>query len=387
MPDFSSATYQLTSDPVAATFHASSEHTQPLRVAINGFGRIGRNVLRALLERFEVLGRAIHVVAINDLAPADILLHLLKFDSTHGRLSRLGVSADIVASSNDDASDDSNIVTQLCLTKNNYTYCINLFSEPNPAQLPWQAMGVDVVLECTGHFRSYEQAQLHIEAGAQQVIIGAAPFDDVDACIVMGVNTDELTRELPIISSVSCTTQALVPLIATLDTAFGVKSAMMTEIHAVTADQTVLDQAHRDPRRARASGYNIIPTTSSSIAATERVLPAMMGKINGHSIRVPTIDVAAIDVTFMFDMSDVSVEAIREVLKVASQSHLLDIMAYTDEPLVSSDFIHQTESLIIDGQQLMQVGEQYKVFAWYDNEWGYANRLLDMCLHLACSKR
>ena len=389
MPDFSSATYQLTSDPVAAAFHVSSEHTQPLRVAINGFGRIGRNVLRALLERFEVLGRAIHVVAINDLAPADILLHLLKFDSTHGRLSRLGVSADIVASSNDEASDDgnNNSATQLCLTKNNYTYCINLFSEPNPAQLPWQALGVDVVLECTGHFRSYEQAQLHIEAGAQQVIIGAAPFDDVDACIVMGVNTDELTRELPIISSVSCTTQALVPLIATLDTAFGVKSAMMTEIHAVTADQTVLDQAHRDPRRARASGYNIIPTTSSSIAATERVLPAMVGKINGHSIRVPTIDVAAIDVTFVFDTPDVSVEAVREALKSASQAHLRDIMAYTDEPLVSSDFIHQTESLIIDGQQLMQVGSQYKVFAWYDNEWGYANRLLDMCLHLASHKK
>ena len=389
MPDFSSATYQLTSDPVAAAFHASIEHTQPLRVVINGFGRIGRNVLRALLERFEVLGRAIHVVAINDLAPADILLHLLKFDSTHGRLSRLGVSADIVTSSNDEASDDgnNNSATQLCLTKNNYTYCINLFSEPNPAQLPWQALGVDVVLECTGHFRSYEQAQLHIEAGAQQVIIGAAPFDDVDACIVMGVNTDELTRELPIISSVSCTTQALVPLIATLDTAFGVKSAMMTEIHAVTADQTVLDQAHRDPRRARASGYNIIPTTSSSIAATERVLPAMVGKINGHSIRVPTINVAAIDVTFVFDKPDVSVEAVREALKSASQAHLRDIMAYTDEPLVSSDFIHQTESLIIDGQQLMQVGSQYKVFAWYDNEWGYANRLLDMCLHLASHKK
>ena len=390
MPDFSSATYQLTSDPVAAAaFYASSDDTQPLRVVINGFGRIGRNVLRALLERFEVLGRAIHVVAINDLAPADILLHLLKFDSTHGRLSRLGVSADIVASSNDEASDDgnNNSATQLCLTKNNYTYCINLFSEPNPAQLPWQALGVDVVLECTGHFRSYEQAQLHIEAGAQQVIIGAAPFDDVDACIVMGVNTDELTRELPIISSVSCTTQALVPLIATLDTAFGVKSAMMTEIHAVTADQTVLDQAHRDPRRARASGYNIIPTTSSSIAATERVLPAMVGKINGHSIRVPTIDVAAIDVTFVFDTPDVSVEAVREALKSASQAHLRDIMAYTDEPLVSSDFIHQTESLIIDGQQLMQVGSQYKVFAWYDNEWGYANRLLDMCLHLASHKK
>lgn len=381
MPDFSSTTYQLNSDPVVAAFRTTGEHTQPLRVAINGFGRIGRNVLRALLERFEVLGRAIHVVAINDLAPADILLHLLKFDSTHGRLSRLGVSADIVASSGDDDSR-----TQLCLTKNNYTYCINLLSEPNPAHLTWQALGVDVVLECTGHFRSYEQANLHIKAGARQVIIGAAPFDDVDACIVMGVNTDALTRELPIISSVSCTTQALVPLIDTLDKAFGVKSAMMTEIHAVTADQTVLDQAHRDPRRARASGYNIIPTTSSSIAATERVLPAMVGKINGHSIRVPTIDVAAIDVTFIFDTPNVSIEAVCEVLKFASQGHLLDIMAYTDEPLVSSDFIHQPESLIIDGQQLMRVGAQYKVFAWYDNEWGYANRLLDMCLHLASNK-
>jgi len=382
MPDFSNATYQLTSDPIATTFRTTGEHSQPLRVAINGFGRIGRNVLRALLERFEVLGRAIHVVAINDLAPADILLHLLKFDSTHGRLSRLGVDAEIIESNADNGGK-----TQLCLTKNNLTYCINMLSEPDPQNLSWQTLGVDVVLECTGHFRSYEQAMLHIDAGAQQVIIGAAPFDDVDACIVMGVNTDALTLELPIISSVSCTTQALVPLIDTLDKAFGVRSAMMTEIHAVTADQTVLDQAHRDPRRARASGYNIIPTTSSSIAATERVLPAMVGKINGHSIRVPTIDVAAIDVTFVFDTPDVSIEDIRETLKSASQAHLHDIMAYTDEPLVSSDFIHQTESLIIDGQQLMQVGDQYKVFAWYDNEWGYANRLLDMCLHLAYSKR
>lgn len=377
MPDFSSATYQLNAEPRVALTHATGEHTQPLRIAINGFGRIGRNVLRALLERFEVLGRAIHVVAINDLASADILLHLLKFDSTHGRLSRLGVSAEVL---------DDNNNTQLCLTKNNLTYCIKMLSEADPKNLPWHTLGIDVVLECTGHFRSYEQAQLHIAAGAQQVIIGAAPFDNVDACIVMGVNTAELTRKLPIISSVSCTTQALVPLIDTLDKAFGVRSAMMTEIHAVTADQTVLDQAHRDPRRARASGYNIIPTTSSSIAATERVLPAMVGKINGHSIRVPTIDVAAIDVTFVFDTPDVSVDAIREKLRAASLGDLINIMAYTDEPLVSSDFIHQPESLIIDGQQLMQVGEQYKVFAWYDNEWGYANRLLDMCLHLTLSK-
>lgn len=392
MSDFANATYR----PVSSDSHNSSvltigEGARPLRVAINGFGRIGRNVLRSLLERFEVLGRSIHVVAINDLAPAETLLHLLKFDSTHGRLSQLGVNAEIVQDGITDKQQQPSATAksdiQLCLTKNNLTYCIRLLSRRDPTTLPWDALDIDVVLECTGHFRSYEQAHLHIDAGAQQVIIGAAPFDNVDACIVMGVNTDELTRDLPIISSVSCTTQALVPLIDTLDKAFGVESAMMTEIHAVTADQTVLDQVHRDLRRARASGYNIIPTTSSSIAATERVLPNMIGKINGHSIRVPTIDVAAIDVNFIFSTANVSVDAIREALKSASQEHLLSIMAYTDEPLVSSDFIHQTESLIIDGQQLMQVGNQYKVFAWYDNEWGYANRLLDMCLHLSSSNK
>lgn len=395
MSDFANATYRPArydeSYDTSLAPQTTGQNTQPLRIAINGFGRIGRNVLRALLERFEVLGRSIHVVAINDLAPAETLLHLLKFDSTHGRLSRLGINAEIVQDGVTDqqqkplASAKSDI--QLCLTKNDKTYCIRLLSRENPQNLPWQDLNIDVVLECTGHFRSYEQASLHISAGAKQVIIGAAPFDDVDACIIMGVNSDELTQDLPIISSVSCTTQALVPLIDTLDKAFGVESAMMTEIHAVTADQTVLDQAHRDLRRARASGYNIIPTTSSSIAATERVLPTMIGKINGHSIRVPTIDVAAIDVTFVFTTPNVSVEAMRDVLKSASQGYLNTIMAYTDEPLVSSDFIHQTESLIIDGQQLMQVGNQYKVFAWYDNEWGYANRLLDMCLHLSFNKQ
>ena len=395
MSEFANATYRPVSYDESynalTALSATGQHTQPLRVAINGFGRIGRNVLRALLERFEVLGRAVHVVAINDLAPAETLLHLLKFDSTHGRLSRLGISADIVQDGITDQqqkpSANAKSDIQLCLTKRDKTYCIRLLSRENPQNLPWQELNIDVVLECTGHFRSYEQASLHINAGAKQVIIGAAPFDDVDACIIMGVNSDELTQDLPIVSSVSCTTQALVPLIDTLDKAFGVQSAMMTEIHAVTADQTVLDQAHRDLRRARASGYNIIPTTSSSIAATERVLPTMTGKINGHSIRVPTIDVAAIDVTFVFTKPDVSVEAMREVLKSASQGYLNTIMAYTDEPLVSSDFIHQTESLIIDGQQLMQVGNQYKVFAWYDNEWGYANRLLDMCLHLSFNKQ
>ena len=351
----------------------------PLRVAINGFGRIGRNVLRALIERFEVLGTLVHIVAINDVADADTLLHLLKFDSTHGRLSRLGVEASLQLT-------DSG-THQLCLTKDDEKYCIDLLALSAPEQLPWQALKVDVVLECTGHFRSYEDASRHLSAGAKQVIVGAAPFDKVDASIVMGVNDDLLTRNLPIISSVSCTTQALVPLIYVLDKAFGTQSVMMTEIHAVTADQNVLDQPHRDKRRARASGHNIIPTTSSSIAATERTVPNMLGKINGHSIRVPTIDVAAIDVNFIFE-KQVSLEQVREVLKAACEpgSSLYGIMGYTDLPLVSSDFIHQPESLIIDGEQLMQVGSQFKVFAWYDNEWGYANRLLDMCLYLHQSK-
>ena len=359
--------------------HLTTNSKAPLRVAINGFGRIGRNVLRALIERFEVLGTLVHIVAINDVADADTLLHLLKFDSTHGRLSRLGVEA--ILQTTDSGKQ------QLCLSKENETYCIDLLALSAPEQLPWQSLKVDVVLECTGHFRSYEDASRHLSAGAKQVIVGAAPFDKVDASIVMGVNDDLLTRNLPIISSVSCTTQALVPLIYVLDKAFGTQSVMMTEIHAVTADQNVLDQPHRDKRRARASGHNIIPTTSSSIAATERTLPNMLGKIDGHSIRVPTIDVAAIDVNFIFEKK-VTLDQVREVLKAACEpgSSLYGIMGYTDLPLVSSDFIHQPESLIIDGQQLMQVGSQVKVFAWYDNEWGDANRLLDMCLYLHQAK-
>ncbi len=191
MSDFANATYKpINDDSTYSAMRPIGEHTQPLRIAINGFGRIGRNVLRALLERFEVLGRSIHVVAINDLAPAETLLHLLKFDSTHGRLSRLGISAEIVQDGITDqqqkpsASAKSDI--QLCLTKNNQTYCVRLLSRADPKSLPWQELNIDVVLECTGHFRSYEQAYRHIEAGAQQVIIGAAPFDDVEACIVMG---------------------------------------------------------------------------------------------------------------------------------------------------------------------------------------------------------
>ncbi|MDO4427664.1 MAG: type I glyceraldehyde-3-phosphate dehydrogenase [Moraxella sp.] len=344
----------------------------PLTVAINGMGRIGRNVLRAFLE-YRADYPDIRLVAINDIACPDTMLHLLKFDSAHGRLSALGIDAALKR------TEDR---TLLHLTSAKGSLALVCLQEPNPQHLPWHKMGVDVVLECTGHFRSYDAACLHRTAGAKQVIIGAAPFDTVDASIVMGVNDHHLNKNLPIISGVSCTTQALVPLLWHLENNFGVKSAMLTEIHAVTADQTVLDAAHRDLRRARASGHNIIPTTSSSIAATERVLPNLTGKLAGHSIRVPTITVAAIDVTVILE-NDISATTLKDSLRHSASTTLKGIMDYTDEPLVSSDFIHNRHSLIIDGEQTMQSQSQHKLFAWYDNEWGYANRLLDMCQKLA----
>lgn len=341
-------------------------YPKKLRLAINGFGRIGRMLVRAFLANPDKFA-CLDIIAINDIAESDTLLHLLKFDSTHGRLSATAFIQD----------------GRLILQKDGQNIAsILIFNEKNPQDLAWGKLDIDVVLECTGHFRSYEQANLHRLSGAKQVIIGSAPFDTVDACVVMGVNDHLLNRSLPIISGVSCTTQALVPLLHTLQNAFGLTSVMMTEIHAVTADQTVLDQAHRDLRRARASGHNIIPTTSSSINASVRVLPFLQGKLNGHSIRVPTINVACIDVNVMFDNTP-TLDDVRNLLKTVSQTTLKTIMDYTDEPLVSSDFIGDGHSLIIDGGQLMQAGEQFKLVAWYDNEVGYANRLLEMCVALA----
>lgn len=343
-----------------------------LRVAINGFGRIGRNVLRAFLEYHHEFDE-IEIVAINDVADCDTLLHLLNYDSTHGRLTNAGIGAKMVVAGQE---------TSLLLNKGSQQWVLRVFNEPDPEKLDWKSLNVDVVLECTGKFREYQRANLHRQAGAKQVIIGAAPFDEIDGCVVLGVNDKSLNRDLAIISGVSCTTQAIVPLLSVLDEVFGVVSAMMTEIHAVTADQTVLDTAHRDLRRARASGYNIIPTTSSSIGAAVRVLPQLAGRLNGHSVRVPTQDVAAIDVSLVLQVP-VSVQAVNELLKQTSQTQLKGIMGYSDEPLVSSDFIHDRHSLVIDSLQTMSAGEQLKVFAWYDNEWGYANRLLQMCQKLA----
>jgi glyceraldehyde 3-phosphate dehydrogenase len=248
------------------------------RVAINGFGRIGRNVLRAWFENPKQFH--FEIIAINDVADIETLLHLFKYDSTHGRFQ------------GEVQIETENGKYFLSIRAGESALRVQVLRSAEPVLLPWQALNVDVVLECTGLFRSREAATQHIHAGAKRVIIGAAPFDSVDAAIVYGVNHHDVKAHDQIISSVSCTTQALVPLVKIIDDAFGIESALMTEIHAVTADQSVLDHAHRDLRRARASGQNIIPTTSSALGALKRVMPKMEDRIDGFSIRVPTINVA-----------------------------------------------------------------------------------------------
>jgi len=337
-----------------------------LKIAINGYGRIGRNVLRAWVERG--CPQDLQFVAINDLGDAHTLMHLTRYDSTHGRFTG---HADLEA--------QALVITEPI---HQQKYVIPLLQESMPEQLPWQTLEVDVVLECTGQFRAKAQAARHLQAGAKKVIIGAAPFDEVDATIVYGVNHQQLTHEQKIISSVSCTTHALVPLMKILDEAFGIESALMTEIHAVTSDQVLLDHTHRDLRRGRAAAHNIIPTTSSSIGALKRVLPHLADKIDGYSIRVPTLNVAAIDLSFVAQQA-MTIEAINRLFKAKSVNEYQSILAYCDEWLVSSDFNHSPYSLIFDATETKVVGRQAKVLAWYDNEWGYANRLLDLCLVLA----
>ncbi|MEB3752896.1 type I glyceraldehyde-3-phosphate dehydrogenase [Acinetobacter sp. MD2(2019)] len=334
------------------------------RVAINGFGRIGRNAVRAWFESPQPFH--FEIVAINDIADIETLVHLFKYDSTHGRFK--GQVEIVIEQEN-----------QFLWVKTAHRQLkIQVFRGANPDQLPWDTLNIDVVLECTGLFRSRAAATRHLQAGAKRVIIGAAPFDTVDVAVVYGVNHLDVKTSDKIISSVSCTTQALVPLVKILDDQFGIESALMTEIHAVTADQSVLDHAHRDIRRARAAGHNFIPTTSSALGALKQVMPKMEHRIDGYSIRIPTINVAAIDLSFIAQ-SEISVDALNQAFIEAAQTIYSKIMAVTEEALVSSDFNHSPESLIVDLSQTMVVGRQAKVFAWYDNEWGYANRLLDLC--------
>lgn len=335
-----------------------------LRIAINGYGRIGRNVLRAYFE--SGANPAIEIVAINDLGEPEALAHLTRYDSSYGRFAG---AVDLVGNT-------------LQIKTAQRTANIALFNEPAPEKLPWAKLNIDVVLECTGQFRARAEAAKHLSAGARKVIIGAAPFDEVDATVVYGVNHQLLRPSDKILSSVSCTTHALVPLVRILDEAFGIESGLMTEVHAVTSDQVVLDRTHRDLRRGRAAGSNIIPTTSSSIGALRRVLPGIGDRIEGYSLRVPTQTVALVDFSFVARLP-ITVERINALFAEKAKGAYAHILGYCSELLVSSDFTQRAESLIFDATETRVAGQQAKVLAWYDNEWGYAHRLLDLCIYLS----
>jgi len=335
-----------------------------MKVAINGYGRIGRSFVRALAERWERGWQApFALTAINDLGEAEDLLYLTRYDTTHGRLPQEASLRD----------------GRLSLAEQTPL----LLNEPQPARLPWRELGVDLVLECSGHFRAYRDAAVHLEAGAGRVILGAVPFDHADQVVVYGVNQEQVGCGDRILSAASCTTHCIAPLLRALHADFGVRQALMQETHAYTSDQTLLDHVHRDPRRGRAGAQNIVPTTSSAIGAVQQVLPELAGRISGHSIRVPTLNVAMVELTLSLERPPAAEGDDLDpwLRRLAADSN--GLLGYNDQPLVSADFNHRPESAIIDGSLSRVQGELVQLVAWYDNEWGYANRLLDWVSELS----
>jgi len=325
-----------------------------VKVGINGFGRIGRLILRAILENYK---NKIQVVAINDLGSIETNAHLIKYDSTHGIINE-----DIQTS-----KDGFKIGNQE----------IKVFAEKDPANIPWGKVGADVVLECTGIFLDKSSAEKHIKGGAKKVII-SAPGKEVDFTIVQGVNSKELKKEHNIISNGSCTTNCLAPVAMVLEKTFGISYGYMTTIHSYTGDQRILDNSHRDLRRARAAATNIVPTSTGAAKAVALVYPEMKGKLTGIAMRVPTPNVSAVD--FVYESSkSVTAEEVNNALKEASLSAMKGIIKYGDEPLVSSDYAGTNESSIVDSDLTMCIGDNLvKVLAWYDNEWGYSQRVVDL---------
>lgn len=329
-----------------------------VKIGINGFGRIGRNVFRAALNNPEV-----EVVAINDLTDVQVLAHLLKYDTTHGRLNakvEVGEGALIV---------------------NGKT--IRVFAERDPGNLPWAEQGVEIVVESTGIFTAKEKAEAHLKGGAKKVII-SAPASNEDITIVMGVNEDQYDpANHTVISNASCTTNCLAPFAKVLNDKFGIVKGMMTTVHSYTNDQQVLDLPHKDLRRARAAAENIIPSTTGAAKAVALVLPELKGKLNGMAFRVPTPNVSVTDLVAEL-AQNVTVEEVNAALKEAAEGPLKGIMNYTEEPLVSSDFNGDPASSTIDALTTMVVGDNLvKVVSWYDNEWGYSNRVVDLCAYVA----
>jgi glyceraldehyde 3-phosphate dehydrogenase len=335
-----------------------------IRVAINGFGRIGRNILRAHYE-----GGAKHdikIVAINDLGDAKTNAHLTRFDTAHGRFpGTVTVDGDAMVVNGDRI--------QVCAKR-------------NPAELPWKALQVDVVLECTGFFTTKEKASAHIAAGARKVIISAPGGKDVDATVVFGVNHGVLKASDTVISNASCTTNCLAPLVKPLHDKIGLVAGLMTTVHAYTNDQVLTDVYHEDLRRARSASMNMIPTKTGAAAAVGLVLPELNGKLDGYAIRVPTINVSIVDLSFTAKRAT-SVEEVNAIMKAAAEGELKGILNYTTEPLVSSDFNHDPASSTFDAT-LTKVAEGtlVKVGSWYDNEWGFSNRMLDTTVALMSAK-
>jgi glyceraldehyde 3-phosphate dehydrogenase len=330
-----------------------------LKVGINGYGRIGRNVLRALYEGDR---RAqLQIVAINDLGDAKINAHLTRYDSVHGRFRG---EVKIV--------DDALLV---CGDR------IKVLSERDPAKLPWAGLGVDMVFECTGLFTSKAKASKHLEGGAKKVLISAPGGDDVDATIVYGVNQDVLKASQTVISNASCTTNCLAPLAKVLHDALGIKAGIMTTIHSYTNDQVLTDVYHTDLRRARSATQSMIPTKTGAAAAVGLVLPELRGKLDGFAIRVPTINVSMVDLSFIAARAT-SVDEVNALMKsAAGRAPLQGIIEYNDAPLVSVDFNHDPHSSVFDATLTKVIeGTLVKVCAWYDNEWGFSNRMLDTAL-------
>jgi glyceraldehyde 3-phosphate dehydrogenase (phosphorylating) len=324
-----------------------------VRVAINGFGRIGRNVLRAIAENDR---KDIEVVGINDLAPVETNAHLLRFDSVHGRFpGEVRVTGDSISIGNGK---------------------IKVTAIKDPATLPWKELGVDIALECTGIFTSRDKARAHLSAGARRVII-SAPADGVDLTVVYGVNHYMLQRDHVVISTASCTTNCLAPVAKVLNDAVGIDKGFMTTVHSYTNDQPSLDQVHKDLYRARAAAINMIPTSTGAARAVGFVLPELAGKLDGVAIRVPTPNVSVIDFKFVAKRPTTKDE-INSAVRRAADQHLKGILGYTEAPNVSSDFNHDAHSSVfaIDQTKVMD-GTLVRVMSWYDNEWGFSNRMVD----------
>ncbi|GGB63076.1 type I glyceraldehyde-3-phosphate dehydrogenase [Shewanella inventionis] len=334
-----------------------------IRVAINGYGRIGRNVLRALYESEK--DYPIQIVALNDLGDASINAHLTKYDSVHGRFNAKVDHDDEAIYVNGDK--------------------ILTFQERDPSKLPWAELNVDVVYECTGIFTSKAAVQPHLDAGAKKVII-SAPGKNVDATVVYGVNQDVLTADMTVISNASCTTNCLAPVAKPLSDAVGIESGLMTTIHAYTNDQRLSDVYHTDLRRARAAAMSMIPTQTGAAAAVGLVVPELQGKFDGLAVRVPTVNVSLVDLTFLASR-DTTVEEINQIVADAAKtSPLNQVLAINEEPLVSIDFNHNPFSSNFDATQTRVKGRLVKVMAWYDNEWGFSNRMLDNTVALMNAK-